>query len=108
MALTSAQSTQYAHSGASTIVPNLGDDWHAELSIARGTLVLTASGTGTASMIKPPAGRKLVYPHLSCSSGPDGATSSDYNVGHGAYHNPASSGDDRDLVSAVIDAFAKD
>lgn len=108
MALAVTQSTQYANSVASPVVLNPGADWDAKLRIARGTLVLTASGTGTASMIKLPAGRKLIYPHLSCFSGPDGAATSDINVGHGAYHNPASSGDDRDLINADIDAFHVD
>jgi hypothetical protein len=108
MALAVTQSTQYANSVASPVVLNPGADWDAKLRIARGTLVLTASGTGTASMIKLPAGRKLVYPHLSCISGPDGAATSDINVGHGAYHNPASSGDDRDAITADIDAFHVD
>lgn len=108
MALAVTQSTQYANSEASPVVLNPGADWDAKLRIARATLVLTASGTGTASMIKLPAGRKLIYPHLSCISAPDGATSSDIEVGHGAYHNPASSGDDRDAVIADIDAFHVD
>lgn len=108
MALAVTQSTQYANSVASPVVLNPGADWDAKLRIARGTLVLTASGTGTASMIKLPAGRKLVYPHLSCVSAPDGAATSDINVGHGAYHNPASSGDDRDAITADIDAFHVD
>lgn len=108
MALAVTQSTQYANSEASPVVLNPGADWDAKLRISRATLVLTASGTGTASMMKLPAGRKLVYPHLSCWSAPDGAASSDINVGHGAYHNPASSGDDRDAITADIDAFCVD
>ncbi len=107
-AIAPAQSSQYANSVASPVVLNPGADWDAKLRISRATVVVTASGTGTISVMKLPAGRKLVYPHLSCWSAPDGATSADINVGHGAYHNPASSGDDRDLINADIDAFCVD
>jgi hypothetical protein len=57
-------------------------DTEGAISIARATLVLTASGTGTADMIALPAGKKWILPHLSCVSAPDGANSSDLNVGY--------------------------
>jgi hypothetical protein len=108
MTLAVTKSSQYTDATASPVVRVPGADWDAKLRMSRGTLVLTASGTGTASIIKLPAGRKLIYPHLSVWSAPDGAASSDINVGLGAYHNPASSGDDRDAVVADIDALCVD
>lgn len=108
MTLAVTQSTQYANSEATPMVLNPGADWDAKLRMSRGTLVLTASGTGTASILKLPAGRKLIYPHLSVWSAPDGASTADINVGLGAYHEPASSGDDRDAVVADIDALCVD
>lgn len=98
MALTPAVSSQYAAFVAEPQQQQKAADWDGNLIAARGTLVLTASGTGTASILILPAGRKLVYPHLSVISAPDGATSSDINVGHAAY----------DAVTADIDAFHVD
>ena len=102
MALTPSKSTEYTNYTATPRVES-GAEWDSKVRISNGTLVLTASGTGTASMLVLPAGRKLVYPHLSCISGPDGATNADISVGHAAYTDPSSG-----AVIADIDAFSAD
>lgn len=109
MALTPSNSSQYAEVVANPSVRQEAQDWDGNLIMTRGTLVLTASGTGTANMLILPAGRKLVYPHLSCVSAPDGATSSDLSVGHLAYKTPAGPGATAEAtVNADIDTFAAD
>lgn len=109
MALTPSNSTQYAEVVANPSVRQEAQDWDGNLIMARGTLVLTATGTGTANMLILPAGRKLVYPHLSVVSCPDGTANSVLSVGHLAYTTPAGPGAVAEAtVNADIDAFASD
>jgi hypothetical protein len=85
MALTPAVSTQYANYAAVPPVLNDGRD-HGKLRMAYAKLTYTAGGTGTAQMIRMPAGRVRIFPHISRNTTTQNASaSSTLSVGLGAY-----------------------
>lgn len=101
MAITPSTSDQYTDYAAEPVEQVSASDWSATVASAVGTLTFTAAGTGTAQMIRLPAGRKLIFPDLCRIICPIGTATSDLHVGHTAYTEP-----DGTAVAADDNAFA--
>ena len=87
-------------------------DWGGRLEVSKGSLTFTGAGTGTARMVKLPAGRLIIFPDLCRVVCPIGATDADLHVGRGAYvgmdgvtvvADTAAYADNLDLGAAAID-----
>ena len=83
-------SEQYANSVAKPPTFNKSSDWGAKLRMSESKLTFTAAGFTTAaagdiSLIRMPAGRVRILPDLSRVICPQGTSTSDLDIGYGAY-----------------------
>ena len=100
MALTPTDSEQIVALEAEPVSQVASPDWDGKICVSVGKLTFTAAGTGTAAMVKLPAGRKLIFPDLSRIVCPIGTATADLHIGHTAYTEP-----DGDAVAADDNAF---
>ena len=87
-------------------------DWGGRLEVSKGSLTFTGAGTGTARMVRLPAGRLIIFPDLCRVVCPVGTATADLHVGLGAYVNmagttvaaaPAAYADNLDVGGGAID-----
>lgn len=99
-------STQYSNYVTSPMTANKPSDWGAKLRCSEAKLTFTAAGYTTASagdisLIRMPAGRVRILSDLSRIIIPAGTSTSDFDLGYGAYVGA-------DNVAVVADPNALD
>ncbi len=88
MPLSPDKSAQYAGIVASPVVPVPSSDWNSKTRMSYGKLTYTAGGQGTGQIIRLPAGKLRIHPHLSASRNTANATAaSTLSIGLGSYVN---------------------
>lgn len=104
MALTPLYSAGYLAALVNTPpTPVNGAHWGGKARVSKDKLTLTAAGTGTAPMVRLPAGKLVIFPDLCRIACPAGVTDSLLHVGLGEYIDA-----DGETQVADIDALLAD